>query len=370
VINPGNATDQAVTWGTTDGSIASVAPGSGLNATVTAGAIGTATITVTTHDGSKQGSCAVTVTNDVTTPKIYIGGDFGLYIDGVFDTAIGGGGDEEIYDVVVDDAGHFHAVGYHWEGSHWSPGYYRDNVSVTLPVTDPTGHDGGRSIAYANGNIYIAGDEYNPGASTQKPCLWVGSATGTSFTQTMLPITADIAYADTVRVVGSDVYVSGGHGTSSNAFAVIWKNGTRHDFVGTNDWFHEFGFTTDGRIFALGESGSVYQISADLSTCTLHTGAFTHADHIFVYGNDLYVAGWSGLDGYYWKNDVRYAIEKPSGLSWVEANDIYVHDDHIYIAGRSPGYYINLWIDGAHIAGHITDTFTLVEESIQVIYVR
>lgn len=55
-IAPANATDKAVTWSSDDSTVASVA-----NGVVTAEATGTATITVTTHDGSFTDTCAVTV---------------------------------------------------------------------------------------------------------------------------------------------------------------------------------------------------------------------------------------------------------------------------------------------------------------------
>ncbi len=57
-VNPNNATDQSVSWSTSDGDVATVE-----NGVVTAVAAGTATITVTTTDGSFTATCAVTVSN-------------------------------------------------------------------------------------------------------------------------------------------------------------------------------------------------------------------------------------------------------------------------------------------------------------------
>ena len=55
-ITPSNATNKNVKWSTSDKSVATVADGK-----VTAVKAGTATITVTTEDGSKTASCKVTV---------------------------------------------------------------------------------------------------------------------------------------------------------------------------------------------------------------------------------------------------------------------------------------------------------------------
>lgn len=55
-IAPSNATDTAVTWTSDDTDVATVADG-----VVTGESEGTATITVTTHDGSFTDTCEVTV---------------------------------------------------------------------------------------------------------------------------------------------------------------------------------------------------------------------------------------------------------------------------------------------------------------------
>ena len=61
-VTPGNATNKAVSWSTSNAAVATVA-----NGVVTAVAPGSATITVTTADGGKTAACSVTVTEDGTT---------------------------------------------------------------------------------------------------------------------------------------------------------------------------------------------------------------------------------------------------------------------------------------------------------------
>ncbi len=62
-VAPANATDQTVTWSSSNTAVATVA-----NGVVTAVAAGTANITVTTTDGNKTATCAVTVTAPSTEP--------------------------------------------------------------------------------------------------------------------------------------------------------------------------------------------------------------------------------------------------------------------------------------------------------------
>ena len=67
-INPNNATNKGVTWSSSNNSVAKVDS----NGKVTAVAKGTATITVTTKDGSKKATCTVTVkTTEIEGERIY-----------------------------------------------------------------------------------------------------------------------------------------------------------------------------------------------------------------------------------------------------------------------------------------------------------
>ena len=66
-VNPNNATDQSVSWSTSDANVATVE-----NGVVTAVAAGNATITVTTTDGSFTATCAVTVTAPEPEPATIV----------------------------------------------------------------------------------------------------------------------------------------------------------------------------------------------------------------------------------------------------------------------------------------------------------
>ena len=69
-ITPSNASDKSVVWSSSDASVASVTAGSGLDATVTPVAAGTATITVSTLEGKFSATCVLTVMQHVTGVSI------------------------------------------------------------------------------------------------------------------------------------------------------------------------------------------------------------------------------------------------------------------------------------------------------------
>lgn len=68
-IAPANATDQSVTWSSSNSSVATVSS----DGLVTGVAVGTATITVTTTDGSKTATCSITVQEAPTYIEMWTG---------------------------------------------------------------------------------------------------------------------------------------------------------------------------------------------------------------------------------------------------------------------------------------------------------
>ena len=75
-VEPQNATNNTVTWSSSNPEVATVA-----NGTVTAVSAGTATITVTTADGNHKATCAVTVNpNTVPVSGIQVQGTASLYV--------------------------------------------------------------------------------------------------------------------------------------------------------------------------------------------------------------------------------------------------------------------------------------------------
>ena len=103
-VYPTNATNQNVTWSSSNTSVATVN-----NGTVTAVAAGTATITVTTADGSKTASCSVTVTNpasgDTYEPNDTLSGAYAVSVGCSLNSYIYSSSDVDYYKFTVTSSG-------------------------------------------------------------------------------------------------------------------------------------------------------------------------------------------------------------------------------------------------------------------------
>lgn len=133
-VQPSDATNKAVTWNTSDNTVATVDE----NGTVTAVGAGEATITVTTEDGSKTATCQVTVLHSnlkyferkeasCTKPGNieywYCEGCNKYFSDEAGTTEI------KLEDVDIPATGHHYVNGYCTECGHRDPDYRPDPIS-------------------------------------------------------------------------------------------------------------------------------------------------------------------------------------------------------------------------------------------------
>jgi hypothetical protein len=105
-----------------------------------------------------------------------------------------------------------------------------------------------------------------------------------------------VAWATSIAVVGSDVYVTGyerGGANGAIGVAKYWKNSQPVSL-------------TDGTI----ECG---------------------ANCIAVAGNDIHVAGWENYQGKYWKNGQDILLKGDAAMSYITS--ITVVDNNVYVAG-------------------------------------
>jgi hypothetical protein len=175
-ISPADATDTGVSWKSDAPAIASV-DADGL---VTALAVGSAVITVTTDDGGKTDSCSVTVTD----PDVYISGrvsDGSTYING------------------------------YWKNGAWNA-VGADFIANCIDVVD--------------GTVYLGGADAS--GSPEVPAYWSG---GSVHTRSKLGTTGE-GYVYDIEVVNGTVYCGGGTSTDSGKYsAAVWIDGIRHDMT-------------------------------------------------------------------------------------------------------------------------------------------
>jgi uncharacterized protein YjdB len=155
-ITPSNATNKAVSWSSSNGSIASVST-SGL---VTANAAGTATITVTTADGNRTAACTVTVTTTL------IGGTTGP-LTWTFDTNTG--------KLTISGNGAMPDYGSNGYDAPWYS--YRNNIQSIIMNEGVTVISSGAFNGCNISSITIPGSVTAIGSSAFSNCRYLSSIT-------------------------------------------------------------------------------------------------------------------------------------------------------------------------------------------------
>jgi uncharacterized protein YjdB len=359
-VRPADAS-QAIVWASEDTSVATVI-GNGVTATVTAVAEGTARITATAAGfPSVMGHCDVVVVEEFA---IYMGGGFGLYMDGVRSDVLDG---NNVNNILIDARGNVHVVGSHYSSASnqfiYPAVYYRNGVSIPLPMIMAGAFESqARAIDIApNGDAYIVGYEYKGDTIAR---FWRVTPAGDVETLALAdtdPTGWEKSWANAVRWRDGSLYVAGGDQGPAPAYTshpVIWKDDTKYEMPGNLQELIDMAFADDGSIYVLGSNNTVYSVAPNLSGMTpVAFGSVRYLYSIFVDGNDLYLAGCTGESANvtvarYWKNGgAPIELESPAGAEWAEANDIFVHDGSVYAVGCSYhgstlGYRAQLWIDG------------------------
>jgi len=317
-IQPSDATNQDVTWSSSNNAIASVSA-SGL---VTGAGIGTAVITVTTQDGSKTATCAVTVT---------------------FDTPVG----QTIY---VAGSSNVRAT------------LWKNGVRQQLSGNN----NSGASSVYVSGNdVYVAGHEYVSSKRTDVAVLWKNGTPQQLSTSNNMD-----SYASSVYVYGSDVYVVGyesdlstdPYQKSTGAFAALWKNGVRQRLGNNNRSAASYVFVSGNDVYVAGYEGDSTTSLAVLwkngvrQQLSAGNNVRSYANSVYVSGSNVYVVGREAgenpagpgqnpvawMRAVLWKNGVRQQL---SANNWSSASSVFVSGSDLYVAGEE-GYRAVLWKNG------------------------
>jgi hypothetical protein len=213
--------------------------------------------------------------------------------------------------------------------------------------------------------IYVAGS-YNNGTGTAA-CYWLNGTLTPLETGGMYP-----AFATSIYVSGSDIYVSGYYKNGNNV-ACYWKNGGRTDLTttGTNAQANSI-FVSGGTIYTAGfyfppgTRTAAYWVGTtvnNLPTNTLSSGNAI-ANSIFVDGSTIYIAGKDNMFNtspayaVYWTVNGTTTETVPSTATASTANSIFATSGTVYTAGwDTPALnaIAKYWTDNSETSLGLTD---------------
>jgi uncharacterized protein YjdB len=381
-VEPWNATNQNVTWASSDPSVAMVtsdddddsyydsvadrqAVARGSMRKVTGVAPGMATITATTQDGGFTASCIVFVIGDDYIPADGVSldqasmdrrtafrmalCDNGMSLDQAsMDLAVGGPSGTIAAAIQPSNATYKNAMNVVWKSYNPSVATVSGNglVATVTPVAAgmtiiavvTAGVRPAECLVTVTDDNVSSGDVYVAwGTYPDRATLWRNGVPQ--------PLCDAYAEANAVFVSGSDVYVAGrAYLDGVGVRATLWKNGIPQP-LGVDDAKACSVFVSGDDVYVAGVIyGSKFRAALWKNGIPQPLdGACDDdcfADSVFVSGGDVYVAGRIGdLGATLWKNGV------PQPLDGGSANSVFVSGDDVYVAGESE-WRATLWKNG------------------------
>ena len=174
------------------------------------------------------------------------------------------------------------------------------------------------------------------------------------------------SHANSIFVVGNDVYVAGREWGETKSSAVYWKNGVAAYLPGGDE--AKSVFVSGNDVYVAGTANETGGTSArywkNRERIQLEGNGY-EANSVFVTGNDVYIAGGSsyvdesnGESNYiqqacYWKNGKQVVLDEyiycPAAASvFVSGNDIYVASNGGYDENKQV-YVIKYWKNGNEV---------------------
>jgi hypothetical protein len=373
-VQPSDATNQAVAWASSDPAVASVAGGAGSRAAVVANAAGTAIITVTTQDGGRTASCAVTVAVVPVTGVSLDRSAMGMAVgfpeqlvatvrpgdatnqtvtwtssDAAVDSVAGAGATATVVanapgtatiTVATQDGGRtatcavvvsdVYIAGHEHDSSDRARAWHNDVIRTLSNEYNSSA----RSIFVSGGDVYAAGSVgYDSSA-----CIWKNNAG-----QRLAPVESG---ARSIFVSGGDVCVAGYVGFGMNARATVWINGSAQRLSSVQSYASS-AQASGGDVYVVGHENDRTGFRATLwingsprRLCDVDS----QASSVFVSGGDVYVAGYtdgSARCAMLWKNGVPQTLGGDASY----ARSVFVSGGDVYVAGEEGGR-ATLWKNG------------------------
>jgi uncharacterized protein YjdB len=319
-VLPPNASNRDVTWSSSDSGVAAVEDG-----VVTAVAIGTADITVTSVDGGKTATCKVTV-EDIA--GIYVAGT--AYINDIGYATVWKNGTARYSEIVAAEAWSVFASGssVHVAGCEWGEDYNRATLwtnAVSQCLSEQRSH--AWSVFASGSDVYVAGHIESRAALWKNGIAQPLATTGQS-------------YAYSVYAIGGDVYVAGTDNYGSGSRATLWKNGSPTQLSAVGSEARSV-FVSGGAVYVAGASGARATLWIDGAAQQLSASS-SEGRSVHVSGGHVHVAGTIGSRATLWTDGAAQQLD--SGLS--SAESVFVSDGVAYVAGFNMDSAV-LWTDGA-----------------------
>jgi hypothetical protein len=215
--------------------------------------------------------------------------------------------------------------------------YWKNGSSVNL--TNGSKNANVTAIVVSNGDVYVSGSETNDTNDTAFAKYWKNG----------IPIDLHdngSASANSIAVIGNDVYVAGDTRIGNRHYARLWKNGALVNLkMDSSKSYYGIGIFINGPdVYVAGFE----QIASGFRTAMYWKNGEpvilgdgikeSHCRSIFVTGTNVYVAGSENPNGgtitgiaKYWKNGVGIDLTDKQGSS---AKSISVWENEVYIAGE------------------------------------
>lgn len=210
------------------------------------------------------------------------------------------------------------------------------------------------SVFVSKGKVYVAGYEASKplegtGAYSKVAKLWIDKVSTTL---------ADGSLATAVYASEDDIYVAG---SSSNASAMVWKNGvgTTLQGSGAQDYPPKSIFVYNHDVYVTGE-GYPSNLLQSKWFMQLDSNKTYLTDNLFLFINGTFTYGFPYHIGVIWKNGVPdnpVLHEDYSALTY--ASSVYVNKGEVYIAGGNQQTGVaTLWKNGVN-TDITTSSYTL-----------
>jgi len=258
---------------------------------------------------------------------------------------------------------------------------------IAQRLTDGTRNAIAESVFVLDNDVYVVGyeksgqeyefeqllDDYSDEYDLIKDYYSIATLWKNGVVQNLTDGIRSNAYANSVFVSGSDVYVAG----SIGSIAVLWKNGIAQNLTdGTRSASANSVFVSGNDVYVLGREVVNPYWGYDIVTLwkngvvqNLTDGNFRAFDRsFFVSGNDVYITGYAeeiGSSRNYklWKNGIVQNLTDGNFDGIGGASSVFVSGNDVYLAGHE-GNCIKLWKNG--ITQNLTDGTRFIWGSISV----